>query len=260
MLGYSYRVMVNNIAYACDPVTTSDVASIISLPDFDNDGVPDIVDVDDDNDGILDTVEPGNTDPLTNPDALNLDADSDGCYDVTEAGFTGNGMGMLGTATPPVVDVNGQVTSATDGYTTPNDLDNNGTPDFQEAGDVANITGDPVDQDFILGGSATFTAASDGDTFQWEQSVDGVNWTTLTDDGKFSGTTTLNLTVSSLVIADYFYEYRVNTNNIAFACDPGDASDSASYNILVDFDKMAYLTSLMWMMTMTEFLILLKVK
>ena len=50
----------------------------------------------------------------------------------------------------------GQVTSATDGYTTPNDLDNNGTHDFQEAGAAANITGDPVDQDFVLGGSATF--------------------------------------------------------------------------------------------------------
>ena len=73
----------------------------------------------------------------------------------------------------------GQVTSGTDGYTTPNDLDNNGTYDFQEAGTAANITGDPIDQDFVLSGSATFTASSDGDTYQWEISTDGVNFTPL---------------------------------------------------------------------------------
>ena len=242
MLGYQYRVMVNNIAYACDPVTTSDSAALVSLPDNDNDLVPDVVDVDDDNDGILDTVEDNgvvdrDTDGNGIPDRFELDSDADGCYDVTEAGFTDNGMGMLGTASPPVVDVNGQVTSATDGYTTPNDLDNNGIPDFQEAGTVANITADPVDQDFILGGFVIFTASSDGDAYQWEISSDGVNFTPLTDDGKYSGTNTESLTVSGLVIPDYFNEYRVVARNIGFACDPGDTSGSASYNILIDTDN-----------------------
>ncbi|MCA0933195.1 gliding motility-associated C-terminal domain-containing protein [Lutimonas saemankumensis] len=242
MLGYSYRVRVNNIAFACDPVTTSDSALIVSLPDNDNDLVPDIVDVDDDNDGILDTVEDNgvvdrDTDGNGIPDRFELDSDGDGCYDVTEAGFTDNGMGMLGTVIPPEVDVNGQVTSATDGYTTPNDLDNNGTPDFQEAGDVANITQDPSDQDFILSGSATFTAASDGDTYQWEISIDGAGFVPLSDDSKYSGTNTATLTVSNLVIPDYFDEYRVVVTNIAFACDPGDTSESASYNILLDSDN-----------------------
>ena len=242
MLGYMYRVMVNNIAYACDPVSTSDSASLVSLPDNDNDLVPDVVDVDDDNDGILDTVEDNgivdrDTDGDGIPDKFQLDADADGCFDVTEAGFTDNGMGMLGTTNPPVVDVTGQVTSATDGYTAPNDLDNNGIADFQEAGTVANITGDPVDQDFILNGSATFTAASDGDSYQWEISTNGVNFTPLTDDGKYSGTNTDNLTVSGLVIPDYFNEYRVVASNIAFVCDPGDTSISASYNILLDTDN-----------------------
>ena len=92
------------------------------------------MDVDDDNDGILDVDEAGNTDPATNPDATNLDSDSDGCFDVTEAGFTDvNGDGQLGNF-PITVDANGQVTSGTDGYTPPNDLNLSGTPDFQEAG------------------------------------------------------------------------------------------------------------------------------
>jgi len=243
MINYQYRVMVSNIAYECDPVTTSDVATLVSLPDNDNDGVPDVVDVDDDNDGIFDTDEQDasgvDMDSNNNgtPDRFELDSDSDGCDDVTEAGFTNNGFGMLGNTNPPNVLANGQVDFADDGYTTPNDLDNNGIYDFQEAGAVANITTDPVDQDFVLGGSATFDATSDGDTYQWEASTDGVNWTILTDDGKYSGTDTQSLTVSSLVIPDYYFDYRVVATNAAFVCDPGDASASASYNILADTDE-----------------------
>ena len=243
MLGYGYRVRVNNIAFACDPVTTSDVALIVSLPDNDNDGVPDIVDVDDDNDGIFDTVEdagPNGGDSNNNgtPDRFELDSDSDGCDDVVEAGFTdGDGDGLLGSSPVTVDPLTGQVTSGTDGYTTPNDLDNNGTYDFQEAGAAANITGDPVDQDFVLGGSAVYTATSDGDTYQWEISTDGVSFTPLSDDAKYSGTSTASLTVSGLVIPDYFNEYRVVASNIAFSCDPGDASISASYNVLLDTDN-----------------------
>ena len=243
MINYEYRVMVNNIAYACDPVTTSDVATLVSLPDNDNDGVPDVVDVDDDNDGIFDTDEQDalgadiDSNNNTIPDRFELDSDSDGCDDVTEAGFTdGDGDGLLGNSPVVVNPTTGQVTSGTDGYTTPNDLDNNGTYDFQEAGTVANITSSPVDQDFILGGSATFSATSDGDTYQWEISADGVNFTPLTNDGKYSGTDTENLTVSGLVIPDYFNDYRVVATSIAFACDPGDTSDFASYNTLTDTD------------------------
>ncbi|MEL4456607.1 gliding motility-associated C-terminal domain-containing protein [Lutimonas vermicola] len=244
MLGYAYRVRVNNIAYACDPVTTSDIAALVSLPDNDNDGVPDIVDVDDDNDGIFDTdeqdVSGADIDSNNNgtPDRFELDSDSDGCDDVVEAGFTdGDGDGLLGNSPVTVNPATGQVTSGSDGYTTPNDLDNNGTYDFQEAGTAANITGDPIDQDFVLGGSAIYTATSDGDTYQWEISTDGVSFTPLSDDAKYSGTATASLTVSDLVIPDYFNEYRVVASNVAFVCDPGDASASASYNILLDTDN-----------------------
>jgi gliding motility-associated-like protein len=243
MLGYAYRVKVNNIAFACDPVTTSDTALIVSLPDNDNDGVPDIVDVDDDNDGIFDTVEdagPNGGDSNNNgtPDRFELDSDADGCDDVIEAGFTDDdGDGLLGNSPVTVDPLTGQVTSGTDGYTTPNDLDNNGTYDFQEVGSPALITDDPDDQDFVLSGSATFTAASDGDTYQWEISVNGAGFVPLSDDTKYTGATTASLTVSDLVIPDYFNEYRVVVTNIAFACDPGDTSDSASYNILLDTDN-----------------------
>jgi gliding motility-associated-like protein len=242
VLSYQYRVLVSNLAYACDPVTTSEVVGFVLLEDTDNDGVPDLVDVDDDNDGILDTVEDNgvtdrDTDGDGTPDRIQLDADSDGCFDVTEGGFTDNGMGMLGTSVPPVVDADGRVTSATDGYTTPNDLDNNGTPDFQEAGTGATITTQPVDQDFVLNGSATFTVDSDGAGYQWQVSTDGVNWTDLADDATYSGTTTTTLTVSNLLIPNYFEFYRAVATNVAYACDPGDISLAATYNELADTDN-----------------------
>ncbi len=240
-----YQVIVSNIGYACDPTTTSASASLINLTDTDGDTVPDIVDVDDDNDGILDTVEDNgvvdrDTDGDGIPDSLELDADNDGCYDVTEAGFTDNGMGMLGTANPPVVNlVTGQVTSATDGYTTPNDLDGNGTADFQEVGQDAFITTQPIDANFVLGGSVTYTVVASADTFTWEVSNDGTNWTTITDDATYSGATTASLTVSGasgLIIDNYFDSYRVTVFNIAYACDPGETSLTATYNTLADSD------------------------
>ncbi len=119
-VNFRYRVLVNNVAYACDPISTSTSATFVTPGDFDKDLIFDVVDVDDDNDGILDVDEPGNTDPGTNEDRINLDSDSDGCFDVTEAGFTDvNGDGQLGNF-PITVDANGQVTSgATDGYTVP---------------------------------------------------------------------------------------------------------------------------------------------
>ena len=242
MINNLYRVQVSNIAYACDPVTASDTAGFISLPDFDGDNVPDIVDVDDDNDGILDTVEENgvvdrDTDGDGMPDRTDLDADGDGCFDVDEAGFENNGNNMLGNQNPPVVDGTGKVTSATDGYTTPNDLDNNGTPDFQEAGEVATITTQPVDQDFNYGATATFSIVTTGDTYQWEESTDsGATWTPLTEGGNYTGVNTNQLTVSNADINMYFNDYRVLVSNIAFACDSGTYSDVVSYNALPDTD------------------------
>ena len=63
------------------------------------------------------------------PDSNELDADDDGCNDVLEAGFTdADDNGLLGNGTfgaGLTVDANGLVTSGSDGYTTPDDLDTN---------------------------------------------------------------------------------------------------------------------------------------
>ena len=72
---------------------------------------------------------------------FDLDSDGDGCYDVKEAGFTDNILdenedGILGDNQPYTVDSLGRITSGllNDGYTTPNDLDENGQMDFLQFG------------------------------------------------------------------------------------------------------------------------------
>jgi len=256
MTGFVYRAQLTSPDFACDPnpiLNSSGALLFINVLDWDNDGVFDINDLDDDNDGIADVDEYVGLPPLGDsddpfgpeydidgdgiPNQFDNDSDGDNCFDVTEAGFTDNGFGMLGTLNPPNVDANGMVTSASDGYAPPNDLDNNGVDDFMEAGTGATINSDPLDQDFILNGSATFTVTASGDTYQWEESTDGVNWTTLVDGGDFAGTTTASLTVSSSSINNYFSSYRAVVSNIAYACDPEAVSLTATYNTLTDTDN-----------------------
>ncbi len=100
-------------------------------------------DLDDDNDGILDIVENGGTVPTGSgdldtdgdgiPNYLDLDSDNDGCHDVIEAGFSDpDNDGHLGTS-PVTIDSDGKVvTSPAEGYTTPADVNRNGTPDYLE--------------------------------------------------------------------------------------------------------------------------------
>lgn len=104
-------------------------------PDFDDDGIANVIDFDDDNDGILDTDE-GNglidTDKDGFPDSMDLDSDNDNCFDVLEAGFEDNNSdGILG-GFPVRVDFNGRVIGVSSGYTTPFDANSNGIFDFQE--------------------------------------------------------------------------------------------------------------------------------
>ena len=145
MSTYSYRLYMRTPAYVCDLDVITNVASLtVFLPDFDNDLVPDEIDLDDDNDGILDAVEgSGDLDNDTKPNDKDYDSDGDGCKDVQEAGFTdGNSDGKLGYS-PVQVDAQGKVTSGVnnENYQTPDDLDGNGTYDFLEAGGEVSVTG-----------------------------------------------------------------------------------------------------------------------
>ncbi len=138
--------------------------------DIDGDGVPNGLDLDSDNDGIYDVIESGNEALDTNNDGIisgldtgyldsdlngasdvtesnvlkdsdadgiidvfELDSDNDGCNDVQEAGYTdGNSDGILG-GSPVTQDSNGKVTSGSDGYTQPQDLNIDLLFDYRDA-------------------------------------------------------------------------------------------------------------------------------
>lgn len=165
-----------------------------SYSDFDEDGITDADDLDDDNDGILDVWEMDedfDSDGLLN--RYDLDSDNDGCLDSYEAGYTdqdGNGILGEGETYSVVVDSRGRViqnedkTPVVDGYTLPDDLNNNGVYDFREVGNQAVITKHP--EDIILGPCQDledidlfFEVGASGNalSYKWRVSRDnGVTW------------------------------------------------------------------------------------
>ncbi len=108
--------MASTPSFKCGPDTPSIPGAIKLAGDNDQDGIIDIIDLDDDNDGILDSLEGGgDTDGDGIPDWFDLDSDGDGCYDVEEAGFDDpDNDGVLCTS-PVVVDGVGKVVCIADG-------------------------------------------------------------------------------------------------------------------------------------------------
>ena len=217
----------------------------------DTDGIPNYLDLDSDNDGIFDLEESGTnavdannngvidgsnfgTNGLNNsletaPDngilnytildadadgilnATELDSDNDLCNDVIEAGFLdSNSDGYLGTNAPPLTASNGTVSSGT-GYTNPNGNYIIGAPIV--------ITTQPIESVTCELEDATFsTVAVSISTYQWEQSVDGIVWTTLTNNANYSGVTTATLTVLNVSNSMNNYKYRVFLNRNGNSC------------------------------------------
>ncbi|QLG46322.1 T9SS type B sorting domain-containing protein [Costertonia aggregata] len=157
--------------------------------DTDQDGIPDVTDLDDDNDGILDVDEDENLDndnnPRTNPtdsdgdgipNYFDLDSDNDGIPDVTEAGGVdddGNGQPGTGVLGPGDVDpVTGIPTNVGNGLsiTDPDDdFDGDGRPNFLDLDsdndgifDVVEAGGTDPDGNGELGSGTTNDSDADG--------------------------------------------------------------------------------------------------
>ena len=180
--------------------------------DTDTDLIPDYVDLDTDNDGIFDSVEGEiDTDTDTIKNYRELDSDDDQCFDTKEAGFADpDNDGILGNS-PIVVNTNGQVTSAI-GYTAPH-------PNYTTAAPIT-ITTQPVNKAQCLLENTTFELTSNADFFQWQVSTDGgTNWTNITDDATYSGTTTVQLTLTNIQNSMNAYMYRSQLNRNGNSCD-----------------------------------------
>jgi len=231
--------------------------------DSDNDGIYDLVEsgqnvIDGNNNGIIDgnpaafgsnglinsietTPDSGVLlTPISNLDGdgfadyLDFDTDNDTCLDVTEAGFLDQNLdGLLGNAPISVNTTNGIVTSATDGYTTPNSNYNiNG---------LIIINTQPLPETSCETESASFTILTNSvNGYQWQESSDGINYYNINNVGIYSNTTTATLTLTGVTNAMNGYKYRVFLTKNGNAC--GKNSDGGILNVLVRPNPVAVST------------------
>lgn len=128
-----------------DTASATVTINVTMLPDFDMDGIPDDLDIDDDNDGILDTEEgTGDFDGDGIPNYQDLDADGDGILDFEESGLNEDQQAALDT------DGDGQIDPG-------NDFGANGLADDIE---TAADSGQP---DYSGDGNADLPIDHDGD-------------------------------------------------------------------------------------------------
>ena len=173
------------------------------------------------------------------------DSDADGCFDTVEAGFAdGDSNGRIGTD-PIVVDgmlaaEPGKVNNQGEGYTTPNDLNTDGTYDFLENTVSPTFSLEPVDALICTGNSATFTSSStqSGATFLWQKYNTATSlWENLANNATYSGVTspTLTLTTPSSTLNDSVY--RVVLSKDEYVC----YSISATATLkVIDTDILAW--------------------
>lgn len=92
------------------------------------------------------------------------------------------------------------------------DYDINTTPEVM-------VVTQPVDRTLLTGENAQFTAnVTNADTYQWQVSVDGVNYVNLVDDSEHSGTQTLTLNVLNVLKEKEGYSYRLLASNSGTSC------------------------------------------
>ncbi|MDF4204567.1 VCBS repeat-containing protein [Maribacter sp. SA7] len=180
-----------------------------------------------DNDGDLDAVwiENGQSQILRNdgdenPNHLDDDSDGDGCNDADEAYADStadlDSNGMYGSASP-AVNANGSVIAAT--YDKSADGDGNGDDDFLQVTATLVVTDQPQNQTVSKGEDAIFiSTVNNADTFQWQVSIDGVNYTNLENNSEYSGTETSTLTVLNVSKLKEGYSYRLLASNSSNMC------------------------------------------
>ena len=191
--------------------------------DCDNDLIPNHIDEDDDNDGILDTEETfTDVDLDGRPNTLDLDADGDGCSDVLEAGyFDEDNDGILGQS-PVVVNTQGRVLNE-GGYTAPNDLDNDGIPEYLSSSTDIRWVNQPLAtvpfSTFILVSATVSDPAYV--LYQWQENTGTLSsslWEDINDDFVVSGSQTNQIQLSSPDVSYGGKQLRLSVQNLLNPC------------------------------------------
>jgi gliding motility-associated-like protein len=178
--------------------------------DTDNDSVNDYLDLDSDNDGIKDTIETQtdqDTDGIGN--YRDLDHENDNCNDVVEAGFSdGDSDGRFGTS-PLSVDEKGLVVGAS--YTIPN-------ANYSISAPII-ITSQPIISPICeLQNTSIAIVDNGGNTYQWQLSIDGINWNNLSNNTIYSGVNTNTLNINRVISTMNGYQYRVQIDKVGNSC------------------------------------------
>ena len=245
---YLFRAVVETPGFKCGTILYSEPARIIKLPDNDNDCVTDDIDLDDDNDGILDTKEDSTDldgDGIIN--SFDLDSDGDGCFDVIEGGYyDGDGDGIAGD-NPVLVDSLGRVIADSTnadgtfiyiGYSTENDLDNNGVPDYRELSSSPTVTVDPVSVEVPVDLPTSFEVSTDFEgsiTYQWQMNL-GEGWINLSENSTYSGVNSNKLVIDSVLQIMDGTLFRVLLTSAVY-CTEDAFSNPAQLKVMPDNDR-----------------------
>ncbi|MEK9612853.1 MAG: gliding motility-associated C-terminal domain-containing protein, partial [Flavobacteriaceae bacterium] len=219
-------IMANQLADINYTLGTVSITLTVLL-DSDQDGIPNLIDLDDDNDGILDILESNlDYDNDGQINSIDSDSDGDGCPDAVEAGFTdGDFDGYIGIS-PVQVDRNGLV-EYKDGYQTPLDFNQNSVYDFLE--EIIEVDFSqfnlPESMGFDLNESITLEIGGIYNPelkYQWQVSTDqGFTYQTIENESE---------SPNKLILAPKQIDdgnlYRVIIEKIGYACESQFISNS----------------------------------
>lgn len=188
-----------------------DVFGTGTIPqDSDQDGIPDYLDLDSENDGIKDELE---TDQDQDNDGIrnyrDLDRENDGCSDVIEAGFPDGDLDGEFGVNPVSVNEKGLVNSAP--YSIPN-------ADYSIAAPIIIDNLAAVTQVCDKQNGLIIVNSNNGIMFQWQKSIDEVNWFDISDNAKYSGSNTNSLKISDVNPTMSGEFYRVKMSKFGNSC------------------------------------------
>ena len=199
---------IYDLQEAISDALDTDLNGIIDGDSFGNNGLSN--DLENSIDSGVTNYTLSNIDDDENYNYIDLDSDGDDCFDATEAGYTdGDSDGILGDS-PVAFDESGLVTSGTDGYALSID-------DYLINAPLS-IVDQPVEtltacEDSTIQISVVLNTLDSAvelvDSYQWQSSVDGIDWFDITDNPIYSGSNNSILEINNTPFSFNNFSFRV---------------------------------------------------
>ena len=179
-----------------------------------------------------------NVDEDENYNYIDLDSDGDDCLDVLEAAFSdGDSDGILGDS-PVIVNELGLVISGTDGYTLSIDdyLINAPLSIVEQPLETLTVCEDSTIQISVVLNTLD-SAVELVDSYQWQSSVDGIDWFDITDNPTYTGSNNAILEINNTPFSFDNFSFRVIINR------EGNGCEVISNPSLISIDPLPIITS-----------------